>query len=74
MTLPMITESIKLGSTPPAARAALDATTPSSVGLTLRSLPPNVPNGVRFAATMNTPLAAAMAMSYNDHVIRAKIT
>lgn len=61
-TFPTMTESTSFGSTPPSDRAARDATALSSVADSPLSAPPNVLNGVRLAATIKTPRAAAEAI------------
>ena len=51
----MTTESICSGFKPAAVIAALLATSCRSVMVFFTNFPPYVPNGVRFAATTNTP-------------------
>jgi len=56
MTCPNTTLSIFSGFRPAACIAAVDATTDKSVALLFTNIPPIVPNGVRFAATMKMPV------------------
>lgn len=55
MTFPKKTESTNFGSRFADSRAACVESTPRSVALNALSDPPKAPNGVRFAATKNTP-------------------
>jgi len=55
MTCPNTTLSIFSGFRPAACIAAVDATTDKSVALLFINIPPIVPNGVRFAATIKIP-------------------
>ena len=59
-TLPTMTELMISGLIPPASSAALEAISWRSMAVKLASEPPYVPNGVRFAATINTSFTAAM--------------
>lgn len=52
---PTTTLSMYSGLTFEASIAALEATIPNSTEPTSRSLPPNVPNGVRLQPTMKIP-------------------
>ena len=52
----MHTESTASGLTFAAANAAFAATVCNSIELVPLNFPPNVPNGVRFAPTINTPI------------------
>lgn len=56
-TCPNTTLSIFSGFKPAAWIAAVDATIDKSVALLFTNMPPIVPNGVRFAATMKIPVA-----------------
>jgi len=56
MTCPNTTLSIFSGFRPAVCIAAVDATTDKSVALLFTNIPPIVPNGVRFAATMKMPV------------------
>lgn len=56
MTCPNTTLSIFSGFRAAAWIAAVDATTDKSVALLFTNMPPIVPNGVRFAATMKIPV------------------
>ncbi len=60
-----MTESTASAGTFPAFRAALAAALPRSVAVIPFNLPPNVPKGVLFAATMYT---ARLAILGKDHV------
>jgi len=55
MTCPNMTLSIFSGFRSAACIAAVDAITDRSVALLLVNMPPIVPNGVRFAATIKIP-------------------
>ena len=66
-TLPIITDCTNFGSTPPAFKAATLATLAISVAVKPFNLPPNVPKGVRLAATMNTALLAAILIDERNN-------
>ena len=59
-TFPMMTEFTASFGTFPTSRAAAAATCAISVAVKPFSFPPNVPNGVLFAATINTALLAVI--------------
>lgn len=56
ITCPNTTLSIFSGFNPAVCIAAVEATTDKSVALLFTNTPPIVPNGVRFAATIKTPI------------------
>jgi len=64
MTCPNTTLSIFSGFRPAVCIAAVDATTDKSVALLFTNIPPIVPNGVRFAATMKMPVGDLKLIIY----------
>ena len=58
---------MRLGSIFPEANAALAAISCKSTQVLSTNLPPNVPNGVRFAATMKIPGINRTLINYNGN-------
>lgn len=68
ITLPKTTLSTVFGSTFPASSAAAEAQCPIVVAVVSFNIPPNVPKGVLFAATINTALEHAILNEILDWV------
>lgn len=69
-----MTWSISSALTPACSRAAIVAVTPRSVAVWFFSFPPNVPNAVRLAPTMNAPGSTKNHTLPPSELIEGKLT